>query len=112
MQCSDDARLLLRRKHRPRKNGRCRVGHGIVNMEYVQPVIAAHFRHLYGEWQRVIGVLEQIVVVDDHWMKMQAWSILGQTERPLVADEMHLMAAPRQLLAQRGGEDAASSHRG
>ena len=44
-------------------------------------------------------------------MEMQARRIFRQPERAFVAEEMHLMSAPRQFLAQAGGENAAAAHR-
>src|SRR5882672_2207054 len=79
-------------------------------MQYVKLVVVAYFRHLDGERQGIIGVLEQIVIVDDHRMEMQAGRVHRQTERTLVADEMHLVTALRQLLAQSSGENAAPAH--
>ena len=45
-------------------------------------------------------------------MEMQPRRVRRQTERPLVADEMHLVPPPRQFLPQRRGQDAAAADRG
>ena len=74
--------------------------HGVVDVQDIQSVVAAHLGHSDRERQRVIRILEQLIFVDDHRMEMQARRIFRQPERAFVAEEMHLMPAPRQFLAQ------------
>jgi hypothetical protein len=44
-------------------------------------------------------------------MKVQSRHILGQTERPLVAEEMHFVPAPHEFLTEAGRQDAAAADR-
>ncbi len=112
VQCGHDARLLFRREHGSRKNRRGGMGHGVVDMEHVQLMIAAYLGHSYRERQGVIRILEQIVIIDRHRMEMKPGRIHRQTERTLVTDEMHLMTPARQFFPQRGGKNAAATDRG
>ena len=63
-------------------------------------MIAAHFGHSDRERQRVVRIFEQLIFVDDDRMEMQPRRIFRQPERAFVAEEMHLVSAPRQFLAQ------------
>jgi hypothetical protein len=111
VQRGDHARSLLRREHGAGEDGRGGVGHRVVHVEQVQPVIPRHLGHAHRERQGVVGKLEHVVVVDGDGMEVQSRPVPGQAERPLVADEMHLVAPVRQVHAQRGGQGAAASHR-
>jgi hypothetical protein len=84
------------------------MGHGVVNMKNVELMVATHFRHFHRERQCIIGILEQSVIVNHHWMKKKSRGVRGHSERTLVANEMHLMSASRQFFAERRGENAAS----
>ena len=86
--------------------------HRVVGMQYIELIITAHLRHFYGERQSIIGVLEKVVIVDDHGMEEKSRHILRQPERTFVTDEMNLMPALHQLLAQGGGQNAAAADRG
>ena len=112
MQRGDHARLLFGREHGAGEDGRGGVRNRVVHVEQVQPVIPAHLGHAHREGQGVVGELEHVVVVDGDRMEVQSRPVRGQAEWPLVADEMHLVSPVRQLHAQRGGQGAASSHRG
>src|ERR1022692_1691761 len=79
--------------------------------EDVEAMVAAHLRHLDRERKRVVGILEQLVAVDHHGVEKQPGGVRGQTERPLVADEMGLVPAAGKLLTEGGGEDAAAPDR-
>ena len=83
--------------------------HGVVDMKHVERVVAADLGHLDRERERVVGIFEEVVAVDDDGMEEHARVARRHPERPFVADEMDFMAAPRQLLAQLGGEDAAAT---
>ena len=87
------------------------MGHRVMHVQHVQPLLAADFRHLHGQRQRVVRVLEQAVIVDRDRMEKHPRGVCRHTERAFVTDEMHLMAAPRQFLAQRGGQNAAAANR-
>ena len=86
--------------------------HRVVDMQHLKLIFLAHLRHFHRKRQRVIRILEQIVIVDDHRMEEQPRDIHGQAERTFVTDEMHFMPALHQLLAQGGGQNAAAADRG
>ena len=104
--------LQLRRQHRPREDGGRGVRHGVVDVQHVEPMLAAHFGHLHREGQGVVGVLEQPVGVDAHRVEVDAGRVRREPERALVADEVHVVPAARPAPAQRRGEDAAAADRG
>ena len=109
VQRRDDARLQFRREHGLREDCRRRVRHGVMDVEHVQPVFPADLRHPHRKRQGVIGIFEQLIFVDDDGMKMQSRRVFRQPERAFVAEEMDFMSAPRQILAQGGGENAAAA---
>src|SRR5271165_4401070 len=86
------------------------MGYGVVNMKNVELMIAAHFRHFHREWQCIIGILEQSIVIDQHRMKIESRAIKRHSERAPIANEMHLVAALRQLFAELRGQNAASTN--
>ena len=100
------------REHRLREDRGRRVRHRVVDVEDVEAVVAAHLGHLDREGQRVVGVLEEAVVVDHDRVEEEPGRVRRQPERPLVADEVRLVAPAGELLAERGGEDAAAADRG
>ena len=82
-----------------------------MHMENVEIVGPANFRHLHGQGQRVVRVFEQPINIDRHGMVEQNVRVGRQTKRPLIADEVHLMSAPRQFLPEGGRQDAAAADR-
>src|SRR5208283_2152580 len=110
MQCSHDAWLLTWRQHRASKDRGGRMRHGVMNMEDVELMVTAHFRHFYRKRQSVIGILEQSVVIDYHRVKEQSWRICGHPERSFVADEMHFVPTLGQLFAERRGKNSATAN--
>ena len=84
--------------------------HGIMHMKHVQPLIAANFGHAHRERQGVVGIFEQTVIVNHDAMEMKSRSIRTQPKRPLVANEMHFVSPARQILPQRGRQNAAAAN--
>ena len=111
VQCRDDAGLLAGREHRAREDRGGGVRHGVVDVEHVEAVVAAHLGHAHGERQGVVGEPEQLVLVDRDGMEVQARCVRGQAERTLVGDEVHVVPARRQVLAERGRQHAAAADR-
>jgi hypothetical protein len=72
-----------------------------VNVQDVELMIAGDLGHFYRKWQRVVGILEELVVVDDDGMEPQSRRADGQAERPLVSDEMHIVPPSGEFLAER-----------
>ena len=112
VQRGDDLRPQLGRQHRSREDGGRRVRHGVVDVQHVEPMLAAHLGHLHGEGQGVVGVLEQAVGVDAHRVVADAGHVRREPEGPLVADEVHVVPAAGEVDAQGRREDAAAPHRG
>ena len=82
-----------------------------MHVQDIQPKIAANLRHFYGKRQGIIRILEQIVIVYDYGMEKKPRRIHGQAERPLIADEMHLVAAAGEFLAECRGQNATAADR-
>jgi hypothetical protein len=78
----------------------------------VERVVAAHLGHLDRERQRVVGILEEPVVVDHDRVVEEPRRPGRKPEGAFVAYEMRLVPPARELLAERRGEDAASPHGG
>ena len=111
VQRRDHAGLLPGREHRAREDRGGGVRHGVVDVEHVEAMIAAHLGHAHRQRQGVVGKPEQLVLVDRDGMEVQARRVRGQAERPLVGDEVHVVPARRQVLAERGRQHAAAAHR-
>ena len=62
--------------------------------------------------KQVLRLAKQRVGRRQHLVKREARLELAQPERRLGADEVHLVAAARQRLAELGGDDAAAADRG
>jgi hypothetical protein len=107
VQRRDHARPLIGRQHRPGEDRRGGVRHGVVHVQHVEPVVAAHLGHAHRQRQRVVGISEQAILVDRDGMKVQPRGVGGQAERALVRDEVHVVSARGQLFAERGGQHAA-----
>ena len=82
-----------------------------MNVEHIEPVIAADLSHLDGKRQRIIRVFEQAVIVDRHRMKPQPWLIGRHPKGAFVADEMDLVPAPGEFFPQGRRQDAAAPDR-
>src|ERR1700709_361275 len=110
MQCGDDARLLLRRQHGARKDRSSGMRHGVVDVENIELVIAAHFRHFHRKWQCIVGIFEKSVVIDRDRMKKKSGCSHRPPKWPPVTDEMNFVSAPRQLFSKRRSKNAAPAH--
>ena len=72
-----------------------------MDVEHVEAMVATHLGHAHGERQGVVGEPEQLVLVDRDGMEVQVRCVRGQAERTLVGDEVHVVPARRQVLAER-----------
>ena len=52
----------------------------IMGVQHVQPVIAAHLGHLHRKGKRIIGILEQAIVIDHDGMKMNPLGVITAGE--------------------------------
>jgi hypothetical protein len=112
VQGRDDAGLLAGREHRPREDRGGGVRHRVVDVQDVEAMLAAHRRHAHRERQGVVGEPEELVFVDGDGMEVQARGVRGQAEWTLVGDEVHVVPARGQVLAERRRQHAAAAHRG
>jgi len=107
----DDLELVLAVKHFAGEHGGGGVRHGVVDVQDIERVRAADLGHLHRKRQRVVGIFEEVVAVDDDGMEEHARPD-GQAEGGLVADEVDFVAAPGEFVAEFGGENAAAADRG
>src|ERR1035438_3380416 len=112
MEGGHQPRLLSRRQHGTREQGRSGVWHGIMHVQDIQPMLSADFGHLDRKRQGVIRVFEKSVIVDADGVKIEPWSVCLQSKGAFVADEVHLVTAARQVFSQGRGENATRSERG
>ena len=74
--------------------------HGVVDVQHVEPMLAAHLGHLHREGQRVVGVLEKAVGIDAHRVVPDAGRVRREPEGPLVADEVNVVPAAGEVDTQ------------
>ena len=108
----DDFGASMLGEHVAREKRGGRVRHGVVRVDEIEPVVAGNLREFHGERQRVIGIFEETVAVDLDRMKVDARGVGGEAKRALVADEVNLVAAGGEFLAEGRGEDAAAADAG
>ena len=77
-----------------------RVGNGVVDVKQVELVIFGHFRHACGQGQIVGRVFEEGVIGDRHLVIENTFFAPGEPERLRIGDEVHLVAARRELNAE------------
>ena len=83
--------------------------YSIVNVQNVKLMVATDFRHFHREWQGIIWILEQSIIVNYHRVKEESRGILGHPKRALVANEMYFMIAARQFFTKGRGQNPAST---
>ena len=91
------------------EKGRGRVRHGVVHVENIQLILSADLGHLDRERQGVIGTREHAALTDGDLMEMNSRRRKIEPDRFGVAEEMDGVAAGRELGAERGRENSASS---
>ena len=101
-----------RREHLRRQKRDCRVRDRVVRVNDAEPELARHLHEPIGQRQHVLRLAEQRIARRLDLVKRQARMELGQPERQIRADEVHLVAAVRERLPQLGGDDAAAADRG
>ncbi len=81
VQGRDNAGLQVGREHGAREDRGGGVRDGVVDMEHVEAMVAAHLGHAHGERQGVVREPEQLVFVDGDRMEVQARCVRGQPEQ-------------------------------
>jgi hypothetical protein len=82
----------------------------VVDVEEVELVLARDLRHLGGQGEVVRWVLEQAVRREVDLVVADVLLELVQAEGQPVGDEVHGVAAARELLAELGRHRARSAH--
>jgi hypothetical protein len=83
-----------------------------MNMEQVERFGFEDFEHFGGESQGVRRVIEKGVGGDFDFMEMDVRVVRIHADRRGVADEVDIVAAGGELLAELGGDDARAAVRG
>src|ERR1700722_1910813 len=85
------------------------VGNGVVDVEKVQGFGFEDFEHFGGEGQRVGRMVEERVAGDFDFVKMNVRVVGVHADGRGVADEVDVVAARGELLAELGGDDAGAA---
>ena len=88
-----------------------RVRDRVVDVEELEAVLARHLGHLHREREVVRRVLEQRVARDVHLVEADVLLEVAEAERQAVGDEVDVVAAARELLAELGRHRARAAHR-
>src|SRR6185503_18422237 len=114
VQGGDDARrhAAVRADDLAREETGRRVRDGIVRVDDVEAELARNLDDLVRQRQQVLRLPEERIGRRQHLVKRQPRLELAEPERRLRADEVDLVTAPGQRLAELGGDDAAAAHRG
>src|SRR5215217_623905 len=76
-------------------------------MEDIELLLARDARHFHCQRQGVIRIFEEAVFIHHHLVEEDARLRNVQADWPGRAEEVHLVAAPRQFRTKRGGENPA-----
>ena len=88
-----------------------RVRDRVVRVDDVEGELARQLDDLVRQRQQVLRLAEQRIASACGRGETPARLVIAETERRLGADEVHLVAAPRERLRQLGGDDAAAADR-
>ncbi len=80
-----------------------------MDMEKIELVALSHFGHARRKGERIRRVLEKWIVRDLYLVVVNAGSIRIQADGVRITDEVHFMAAMRQLHAQFRRDNAAAA---
>ena len=98
--------------HGAREHGADGVGNGVVDVEQIERFGLEDFEHFGGESKRVRRVIEKRIAGDFDLVKMDVRIVGIHADRRGVADEMDVVAASGEFLAEFGGDDAGAAVRG
>ena len=109
-----DARRLsaMRPDDLAREEPGCGVRDGVVRVDDVEAELARHLDDLVRQREQVLRFAEQRIRRGQHLVEREPLLELAEPERRLRADEVHLVAAAGERLAELGGNDAAAANRG
>ena len=88
-----------------------RVGDRVVDVEELEAVLARRLRHLHREREVVRRVLEEGVARDVHLVEADVLLEVAEAEGQAVRDDVDVVAAARQLLAELGRHRPGAAHR-
>jgi hypothetical protein len=97
--------------HAARQERAHRVRDRVVDVEQVDVRLLAHLEQPRREGQVVRRVAEQRVGRDLHLVEAQPGDAAPQPARPVVAEQVHLVAAGGQCVRHLGGDDPAAADR-
>ena len=98
--------------HGAGKEGADGVGDGVVDMEKVEGFGFEDFNHFGGESESVGRVVKKGVRGDVDFVEVDMRIVEIHADGRSVADEMDVVAASGELLAEFGGDDAGAAVRG
>jgi len=101
-----DERETARGGHRAREQGADRMRDGVMDVEEIERFGFKYLEHFCGERQGIRGVVEERVGGDVDFVEMDVRVVLVHANGRGVADEMNVVAAGGQFLAEFGGDDS------
>lgn len=104
-----DEREAARGGHGAREQGADGMGDGVVDVEEVERFGLEDFEHLGGESERVGRVIEERVAGDFDFVEKDARVVGIHADGRGVADEVDVVAAGGEFLAEFGGDDAGAA---
>lgn len=78
---------------------------GVVDVEDVELVCVVDFGYFDGKWKCVVGVFEEVVVVDVDWVEKEMWCVGWYVEWVFVVDEVDFVVEVCEFFVEGGGED-------
>ncbi len=98
-----------RRDDLARQDRRDRVGHGVVDVQQVEPLEAGDLGHLRGERERVGRVLEERVVRDHHLVEEEVGRDESEARRQRVGEDVDLVAGRGERHRELGRDHARAA---
>ena len=102
MQGGDKGQLSAFGQHLPGQQSAHRVRNGVVHVQQIELVIFSHLRHACGQREIIRRVFEEGVIGDRHLVIENAFFPPGEPKRLRIRNEVHLVAASRELNTQFG----------
>jgi hypothetical protein len=85
----------VRRRHHAREQGVDGMGNRVMDMQQIEAFRLGHLHHFYGQGKRVGRVIEQWITRNLHFMKLNSFVGVRQSDWRRVADEVDFVAAAR-----------------
>ncbi len=101
--------MLALGQHLAGKQCAHRVGNGVVNVKQIELVIFGHLGHARSQGEIVGRVLEEGIIGDRHFVIENTFFAPGEPERLRIGNEVHLVAARRELNTELGRNHSAAA---